>query len=32
MKDNNVTYENENGFDSQEETELNENNTVESET
>lgn len=32
MKDNNVTYENENGFDSQEETELNENSTVESET
>lgn len=32
MKDNNVTYENENGFDSQEETELNENGTVESET
>ena len=32
MKDNNVTYENENSFDSQEETDLNENNTVESET
>lgn len=32
MKDNNVTYENENSFDSQEETELNENSTVESET
>lgn len=32
MKDNNVIYENENGFDSQEETELNENSTVESET
>ena len=32
MKDNNVTYENEHGFDSQEETELNENSTVESET
>ncbi|WP_455950511.1 signal peptidase I [Eubacterium sp.] len=32
MKDNNVTYENENGFDSQEETELNENSTVEFET
>lgn len=32
MKDNNVTYENENGFDLQEETDLNENSTVESET
>ena len=32
MKDNNVTYENENSFDSQEETDLNENSTVESET
>ena len=31
MKDNNVTYENENSFDSQEETEFNENSNVESE-